>query len=148
MSRSGLRWIVIAVPIFLLGIEVFTFDADRYNTMEKIWGCIYGLGLMTFFGFVGAQRNLVVRVLTGFIMVCALISLLGWMHNLYLPAWKWNLQADGYVVSNTQKNAILKTMEQTRASTYLAGVCGYNYTEAPAVAVFSDKPLLRRLLLR
>jgi hypothetical protein len=132
----GVRWICIAVPIFLIGIEVITFDDDRYNTMEKIWGCIYGTGLVTFFGVVAARRNVACRLITGLIIACATVSMFGWLHQLSKRD-TWNLQGDGWVRSDTQKREILETMQQLHGATFLAGHADYNYTEAPAVTVFT-----------
>jgi len=135
----AIRWICIAIPIFLIGIEAITFDDDRYNTMEKIWGCIYGAGLVTFFGFVAAQRAIACRALTGLIIFCGVVSLFGWCHRLWTPrdSGIWNLQGDGWLLADNQKREIIELLQQTQGETYLAGICQFNYTEAPAATLFT-----------
>jgi hypothetical protein len=53
----GLRWILFVIPLMLIGVELFTIEG-RYNTVEKMWGYTYGLGLFAFFPIIAARSNL------------------------------------------------------------------------------------------
>jgi len=137
----GARWIHAIIPLFLLGIEFFNLENDRYNTYEKMWGAVYGAGLACFFPLAIAYGKTIGRLLTVIILGCALVSLSGRLHNL----WRWapwnygtfNLQGDGYLLADPRKARMLQVLSQLRDATVLAGHCEFNFYESPAVVVYS-----------
>jgi hypothetical protein len=53
----GVRWILLIIPLMLVGVEFYT-EESRYNTIEKMWGYTYGLGMFTLFPIVAARSGL------------------------------------------------------------------------------------------
>ena len=138
----GARLVHAFIPIFLIGIELFNIENDRYNTYEKMWGPVYSAGLVCFFPLMWTNRNLLARVLGVVIMICAFVSLGGRIHSQlsWIP-WDsglFNLQGDGYLTADPQKKRMIQVLSQLRNATVLAGHCEYNYYESPAVTVFTD----------
>ena len=53
----GLRWILVVIPMMLIGVELITVEG-RYNTVEKMWGYTYGTGMIALFPIVAARSRL------------------------------------------------------------------------------------------
>jgi hypothetical protein len=141
----GLRWVVIVVPLMLIGIELITIDA-RYNTIEKMWGYTWSAGLVALFPFVAARSGLAYRFVTFILLCSALIS--------FFTFTKTNLTGGGYGAAfhldgthyitgdaknpnDQQKRRMLQLLTQTRHATYLSGKCTWCYNEAPTLAAFT-----------
>ncbi len=138
----SLRWMHLAIPLMLVVIEFVSIDdGGRYNTIEKMWGPIYDLGLVCFFPLALVNRSIVSRVLAVILIFCAVVSISCRTHNLvkWIP-WghgAFNLQGDGYLLADKQKARILQVLSQLRGATVLTGQCSYNFYECPAAAVFT-----------
>lgn len=139
------RWILVVVPIMLIGLEFRTIEG-RYNTIEKMWGYTYGVGFFALFPFVAARAGVACRILTIVLILSGTISLSGWLRN----AWNWTpfgpwhdaeFQMEGthYMTVDPQKKKILHTLSQVKHQTFLTGKCvDFNYYESPAPAVFTE----------
>ena len=135
------RWLHVVVPLALIFIELFNLEDDRYNTYEKMWGPVYSVGLICFFPLVVINRKWLGRSLAVVILFCALVSISWRTYNLMVwSPWgkgAFNLQGDGYLLSDRQKARMLQVLSQLRDATLLAGHCSFNFYECPALAVFS-----------
>jgi len=138
----GVRFIHAVIPLFLVAMELFNIDNDRYNTYEKMWGPVFSTGIVCFFPLVATSRNVIGRLLAFIIFCCALITLCFrvYSHTNWIPwgAGAFNLQGDGYLKADPQKKRLLQVMSQLRDATALAGHCEFNYYESPAIEVFTD----------
>jgi hypothetical protein len=161
----GLRWILIVIPMMLIGVELITVEG-RYNTVEKMWGYTYGLGLIALFPFV-AQRSrleelgsvidrgglvevfpflarrvgIVCRLITILLLLSALISMAGWLKNTFEWApWStgiFHLEGNSYLTSDDQRKRMLHVISQVKHRTFLSGKSIWCYNESPSLTVFS-----------
>ena len=76
------RWIHAAIPLLLIGVEMCYFGS-RSLTIEKMWGGIYGAGLVTLIPLVLVQRNLIFRFFSVFLVLIFAICLGVWMNIRY-----------------------------------------------------------------
>jgi len=144
----GLRWVLIVVPLMLIGIELVTVES-RYNTVEKMWGYTWGAGLIAFFPFVATRTGIAFRLVTITLLISALLSLVGFMRDVLGRAIVWDpapvhlwdsafhLEGDQYLMSDEQKKRIVIVLTQLKKATMLSGKDVWCYNESPAPAVFT-----------
>lgn len=135
----GLRWVLVVVPVMLIGIEMVTIQS-RYNTIEKMWGYTWGAGLIALFPFVASRTGVVFRLVTILLLFSALISLSTFVRSICGGSWDaapFHLEGNQYLVADEQKNRMLQVVGQTKHLTYLSGKCLWCYNEAPTLAVFT-----------
>jgi hypothetical protein len=139
LSLAG-RWFHAAVPIIFIWIEFVTVGDDRQLQIEKMWGAIYGAGLVTIVPLAFAQRALVFRLLSIFILFTMTISMAWWLKADY-GTIDWpsfcRLQGDNYLVGDPQKKRLLQVMSQMHGLTFLPGKTVWSYDQAPAAIDFS-----------
>ncbi len=141
----GIRLVMFVMPIMLIGIEIKTMEG-RYNTIEKMWGYIYGAGLISLFPIIAMRRGVVNRLITIVLLLSAAVSLSGWLKN----AWNWTpwgpwhdaefrLEGNHYIMADDQKKKMFQVLTQVKHATFLTGKSvAFNYYESPALAVFSE----------
>jgi len=137
----GVRWIMIVVPLMLIGIELYTVEG-RYNTVEKMWGYTYGVAFVTLFPLIALRTAAVYRVVTLILLLSCFISLYGRISW----AWRWSgrddfchLEGNHYLLANDQKKKMYQVLTQTKYATFLTGKSiAFNYYESPAMAVFTQ----------
>ncbi len=139
------RWVMIVVPIMLIGMEWVTVEG-RYNTVEKMWGYIYGAAFFTLFPLIAMRKGLITRLITVILLLSAFISLSGWLRN----AWNWtpfgpwheaefHLEGNHYLLADDQKKKMYQVLTQIKHATFLTGKCvAFNYYESPALTVFTE----------
>jgi hypothetical protein len=141
----GLRWIVIVVPIMLVGIEMITIQS-RYNTIEKMWGYTWGAGLIGLFPFVASRTGVAFRLVTILLLLSALVSLSVFVKDVCGGTWDssafhlegtQDITGDKDNANDQQKRRMLQIVGQTKHTIYLSGKCIWCYNEAPALAVFT-----------
>ncbi len=138
-TSFGTRWVLVVVPIMLIGIELFTIDT-RYNMIEKMWGYTWGAALVTLFPFVASRTGVFYRLVTLVMLASGLISLCGFSWDVLgrvRDPVVGHLDGSYYLMADDQKRKILNVVRQMKHATFLAGKCEFCYTEAPAVAVFT-----------
>jgi len=136
----SLRWVLIVVPIMLIGIEMVTIES-RYNTIEKMWGYTWAVGLIALFPVVASRAGVAFRLVTIFLLLSAFVSLVYFVHDLTQGNWDgsaFHLEGTQYITADDQKKRMLQVVGQTKHVTYLSGKCVYCYNEAPALAVFTN----------
>ncbi len=142
----NLRWILVVVPIMLVGIELVTIDS-RYNTIEKMWGYTWAVGLIALFPMVASRTAVAFRLITLLMLCSAFISLIFFTHDAFGGTWDhsaFHLEGSQYIIgdkdnpNNQQRRRLLQVMGQTKHLTYLSGKCIWCYNEAPALAVFTN----------
>jgi hypothetical protein len=138
LSLAG-RWFHAAIPIVFIWIEFVTVG-ERQLQIEKMWGAIYGAGLVTLVPLVFAQRALAFRLLTIFVLFTMTVSMIWWLRADYGSvdeAVFCRLQGDHYLVGDAQKNRLLEVMSQMHGLTILPGKSVWGYNQAPAAISFS-----------
>jgi len=139
LSLAG-RWFHAAIPIVLLWLEFVTVGDDRQLQIEKMWGAIYGAGLVTVVPLAFAQRNLSFRFLTIFMLCTMTISMAWWLKADYGtidgPSF-CRLQGNQYLVGDPQKKRLLEVMSRMHGLTFLPGKSVWAYNQAPAAISFS-----------
>jgi hypothetical protein len=135
----GLRWMLLVVPLMLIGVELVTIDS-RYNMIEKMWGYTWAVGLVAFFPVVASRSGVAFRLITLVLLLSALVSLVIFTKSALgslTDPMAFHLEGTQYITSDEQKNRMLQEMTQTRRATFLSGKCVFCYNEAPALAVFT-----------
>jgi hypothetical protein len=141
----AIRWVLIVIPLTLIGVEWICVEG-RYNTVEKMWGYAYGIGLIALFPIVASRANIACRLLTLVLLTSAMLSMFGWLRNAsnWMPWGPWHdaefqLEGNHYLMVDDQKRRILQTLTQVKHATFLTGKSiDFNYYESPAVAVFTE----------
>lgn len=136
----GLRWIMIVVPLMLIGIEQVDIES-RYNMIEKMWGYTWGAAMVGLFPVVASRSGVGFRALTSLWMFCAAISLFSFVQDTAIGvSWEkacFHLDGSHYIETNDQKKLMLQAMTQTRNATYLSGKADWCYNQSPALPVFT-----------
>jgi hypothetical protein len=136
------RWMHAVVPLLFIGVELFNVGEWRLDTVEKMWGAIYGVGLVTLVPLVLARRGLIFRLGSGLIVLAGLLSLWTWGGDTAgWVDWKndvLHFEGDSYLVADARKARMLQILQQYHAATVLAGKCDWAYTEPPGLVVFSE----------
>ena len=135
------RWIHAAVPLLLIFVEVATFG-DRGLTVEKMWGAIYGAGLVTFFPLVFVQRNVAFRILTVIFLFISSIFLVAW--GKICTDWvdwdsiAFHLKGDTVFQNDPQKKRLLQVLQRLHGVTVLNGKSEWSYNQSPSIVGFSE----------
>jgi hypothetical protein len=135
----GTRWFLAVVPLMLIGIEVVTIES-RYNTIEKMWGYTWAVGLVGLFPIVASRAAPAFRIVTIVLCAWALVSLGAFVYNVCQGTWDgaaFHLEGSRYITIDDQKNRILEVVRPFKHATFLTGKCAFCYNEAPAIAVFT-----------
>ncbi len=135
----SLRWVLLVVPIMLIGVELVTIDT-RYNMVEKMWGYTWGAALIALFPIVASRDRVAFRLITVLLLFSALVSLSFFVRDLCGGTWDgaaFHLEGTQYIAADEQKKRMLQVVGQTKHATYLSGKCAFCYNEAPALAVFT-----------
>ncbi len=124
----------------LIAIEFVTIDT-RYNTIEKMWGYTWAVGLIGLFPVVASRGGALFWAVKILLLFNAFVSLGYFAHDVTTPSWDdsaFQLDGSQYIRHDDQKKQILQIETQTKHLTYLSGKCEFCYNEAPAVAVFTN----------
>ena len=141
--RLGLlaRWIHAAVPLLLVFIEVITIS-DRTLTVEKMWGAVYGVGLVTFIPLVFTERSSAFRLLTVVFLFISTIFLGAWGKiSLDQGNWRYSafhLQGDTVFQYDPQKKRLLQILQRFHGVTVLNGKSEEAYNQSPSIVGFSE----------
>jgi hypothetical protein len=141
----GLRWVLVVVPVMLIGIESVTIES-RYNMVEKMWGYTWAAGLIGLFPVIAARAGVAFRLVTILLLGSALVTLTFFVRDAMGESWDhatFHLEGTQYFVgdednsNDQQKKRLLQLVGQTQHATYLSGKCLFCYNEAPALTAFT-----------
>ena len=138
----GVRWFLAVVPFMLIGIDLVTIES-RYNTIEKMWGYTWAVGLVGLFPLICWRPGAggVFRILTIVILANAAVSLGAFIYDVSgNGGWdnsRFHLEGDQYLKHDDQKRRMLDIVGQYKHAVFLSGKCEFCYNEAPALAVFT-----------
>jgi hypothetical protein len=138
----GARWFLVVAPLMLVGIDMVTIES-RYNTIEKMWGYTWALGLAGLFPIIcwRAGGGGAFRIITILLLANASVSLGNFFYSACgNGAWDgslFHLEGDRYITNDDQKKRMLDVARQFKRAVFLSGKCAYCYNEAPALAVFT-----------
>jgi hypothetical protein len=135
----GVRWFLAVVPLMLIGIEWITVES-RYNTIEKMWGYTWAVGLVGLFPVIAARAGVAFRIVTIILLASALVSLGAFIHNTCGGSWDgaaFHLEGSRFLTIDDQKRRILEVVKPYKRATFLTGKCAFCYNEAPAITVFT-----------
>ena len=134
------RWIHAAVAVLLIGVEFVTFG-NHGLTFEKMWGGVYGVGLVTLLPLVFMQRNLFFRILSVGMVLTFSLCLCTWMHIRYTELDRnvfFRLQGDSIVQNDPPSARLLQVLKGMHGKIILPGKSYWDYNPAPAVIAFSE----------
>jgi hypothetical protein len=134
------RWMHVAVPIMLLGIE-YCYFASYSLTVEKMWGGIYGIALVTILPAAFAQRNVIFRLVSVSEVFIFSLCLVTWMTIRYSELDRnvfFRLQGDSIVQNDHQSKRLLEVLRSLHGVIVLPGKSYWDYNPAPAVIGFSE----------
>ncbi len=135
------RWILIALPLLLIGVEFLTFG-DRKLTTEKMWAGIYGAGLVTLLPMIFMQKESPFRFLSALIFLLSPICLGMALYDYYPKPLIGHdfahLQGNDWILGDSQKKRLLQVLRRFHAATILPGKSYWNYSQSPAVVDFSE----------
>jgi hypothetical protein len=133
------RWFHAAVPILFLWVEFVTVG-DRPLEVEKMWGAIYGAGLVTVLPLAFAQRGLLFRILEVFMLVIMAICFGWWLKVDYSnidSTVLCRLQGDFYIQADPQRRRLEQVLDRFHDRIVLPGKAVWAYNQAPAVIDFT-----------
>lgn len=135
------RALHLAVPLLLILVEVINFS-DRGLTVEKMWGAVYGAGLVTFVPLVCLERNWIFRLVTGIYILFGLIFFASWIKTSifdpdYYSTIGFHLRGDTIMQNNPQKKRMLQVLERLHGQTVLTRGA-YAYNDSPSMVDFSE----------
>jgi hypothetical protein len=139
---AGVRWLHAAVALMFIGVELVTVGGWRWDTVEKMWGGLFGLGLVALAPPLMVMRHFAARGVVALIFAATLVSFAARVGRA--RQWiDWDqgfLRLDGasYLRDDPQKARMLQVMGQLHGRTILAGVCDWNYTPPVAFADFTS----------
>jgi hypothetical protein len=136
----GVRWFLIVVPLMLVFIDTVTIES-RYNTIEKMWGYTWAVGLVGLFPIVASRKSAACLIVAIVLLAYDAIRLGSSVRDLFgSGSWddsRFHLEGNRYLTHDAQKKRLLDVFSQHKHDIFLTGVCDYCYYEAPAVAVFT-----------
>jgi len=133
-------WIMLALPLLLIFVEVFSFS-DRGLTVEKMWGAVYGAALVTFLPLVFIERHLLYRFATVAFIFLSLVFFGSWARISiadYSPGDLLHLRGDTVLQNDPQKKRILQVLNRLHATTVLSGRSQWSYNQGPSLVDFSE----------
>ena len=144
LTRFGLSLGVIGylvtVPLMLILIETFTIES-RYNTIEKMWGYTWAVGLVGLFPIVASRAGVTGLMVAIVLIAYDSVSMGAFTYNLYsYGSWdnaRFHLEGNRYIQHDDQKRRMLEIVGQYKRATFLTGKCAYCYYESPALVVFT-----------
>ena len=134
------RWAHALVAILYVGME-FVSLTDRSFTVQKMWGNVFGLGLITLLPVIFVRRGIFFRIVTVFFMVTFLYCLATWQWIVY-----WNrvdphefcvLRGDYGIVADVQRRRIQEVLGSMHGATVLPGKSYWAYNLAPLIVTLS-----------
>jgi hypothetical protein len=140
--RLELRWFHLAFLAMSLFVEFFSIANQRMLTTEKMWGPLYTFGLVTLLPLMFVLRGWLFRPFQMLIVLCASISLYGWLQNTWIcmdfADDSFHLEGNAYMINRPVDRRMLQVLDQVHNQTILSGFCGWEYDYPPAFAVFSQ----------
>jgi hypothetical protein len=128
------RWYHFILPVLFLALE-FVSIAQRELTVEKMWGDIYGIALVTLLPPIFAQRRLMFRLLTVVLAVAFSYCLGCWVKQSFYDAYDPEsfavLSGDHGLNRDNQRRRLLEVLRGMRGQTILPGKCYWSYYLAP-----------------
>jgi hypothetical protein len=135
------RWIHFALAVLMVAVEFCTFG-DRGLTTEKMWGQLFGAGLVTLLPYLFIQRGVFFLVLTGFFISVHLLSLGAWIKTVYHdpldPSRYFHIEGDVYLQNDPQTRRLLEVLKPLHGATILPGKSYWAYNLAPGLVTFSE----------
>lgn len=150
------RWLHFAVPIIYIFIEYCTFG-DHGLTLEKMWGALYGAGMVTVVPMAFMQKRWAFRIFTVLLVGAFTLCLAapgwkkadgqlgfsgGWLKTIYWDPVDRNqffrLQGDNFVQNDHQYKRLVQVLSRLHAATILPGKSYWGYNLAPAIIGFSE----------
>jgi hypothetical protein len=135
------RWMHAGIALFFIWMEFVSF-ADRGLTVQKMWGALYGIGLITLLPLVFMRKDLFFRSLTAILVAANLYCLGMWLKIVYYdPIDRQSicyLQGDYYMHQEPQRKRLSQVLRSLHGATILPGKSYWAYNEAPLFVTLSE----------
>lgn len=135
------RWIHLAVPLLLIFVECVTFSV-RLLTVEKMWGAVYSVGLVTFLPLIFVRPGLPFRFLTVLFLCISMTFIVAWgrivTYDAHWSTIAFHLKGDTVFQNNPQRRRLLQVLQRLHGQTILPGKSEWAYNMAPSIIGFSE----------
>ena len=139
---SALKTVMIALPIVLIGMEIYIMGG-RPDWTSKLWGYCYGAGWITLIPEVCRRRAWAFRALAGVVVLSSLISFLAWSVFTWRaaggapPDSVFHLEGTGELRQNPLFGNILQVLSSLKGQTVITGKSDGMYCQSPLLADFA-----------
>lgn len=135
------RWLQVLVAVVFVLIEFFSL-VSRYFTVQKMWGDLYGIALISLLPAVFIQRGPLYRMITVLLGVTFTFCLAEWTYICHYDGIETSafaiLTGDHGVKENKQYARILEVLRNLHGAVILPGKSGWSYYTAPLVVTLSE----------
>lgn len=135
------RWLHASIALLFIGMEIVSLS-DRELTVQKMWGDLYGVGLITLLPFIFMQRRWLYRGLSAFLMITFLYCLTVWVKTIYYDcankAEFGHLQGDAGIKVDPQRKRLIQVLSSMHGATILPGRSYWAYNLAPLIVTLSE----------
>jgi hypothetical protein len=134
------RWVHAAVALLFIGME-FVSLTDHSFTVQKMWGDLWGLALITFYPILFMQRGIFFRSVSAFLSVTFLYCLGMWLYVCYWqpsdPREFAALRGNYGIDTDPQRKRIEQVLGSLHGATVLPGKSYWSYNLAPLIVTLS-----------
>jgi hypothetical protein len=135
------RWLQVIVAVMFVLIEFFSL-VNRYFTVQKMWGDLYGIALISLLPVVFAQRSPLYRMITVVLGVTFTFCLVEWNYLEHYDSIDRGafaiLTGDHGVKLDPQRARILEVLKNLRGAVVLPGKSNWSYYTAPLLVTLSE----------
>ena len=140
--ETGLRWLHVAIAALFVFVELVTFGDWRWDTVEKMWGGLFGLGTVVLLPPLLVSRRFAARVI---VLVLGLATIVSFAVRLD-ESRQWvdwsdgflHLEGSDYLRQDPQNGLLLHELEGLHGRTILAGISRWNYSPPVGLAVLTS----------
>jgi uncharacterized protein DUF2298 len=139
------RWLQVIVAVAFVLIEFFSLSASdnpRYFIVQKLWGDLYGIALITLLPAVFVQRGPLYRMITVVLCITFTFCLLEWNYVEHYDDIDRGafavLTGDHGVKLDKQRARILEVLKNLHGAVVLPGRSNWSYYTAPLVVTLSE----------
>jgi hypothetical protein len=135
-----IKTLIFVIPMVLLVVELYTIGT-RPDWTGKLWGYVFGIGWIVLFPTLCRQKGFFYRGLTGLLVFCSIISLIGWVQNFRDRGWDsrdvLHLEGNGVFRLDPRRGKTLAALSEMKGKVIIPGRSHFMYNETAGIAAFS-----------